>query len=66
MKKNLLSENWKKACIEIIRWRQELKRDGEINIWLTTYIFAPLFWIVTFIFVLYWTVKFPDNKTLTM
>jgi hypothetical protein len=43
------------------QWRNELRRDGEINMLITTYIFAPLMWLIAAIAVTYFTLNTPPK-----
>lgn len=52
--------NWKHACRGVNEWRRELKRDGDIAVYITSYLFAPLFWVIVAIMVTYFTLKSPN------
>ena len=58
-------ENWKRACRGAAEWRRDLKRDGEINMLITSYVFAPLMWAIAVAVVTYYTLKSPNEKTET-
>lgn len=56
-----LRANWKKASTEMLEWRLELKRDGEWNMWTSTYLYAPLFWGITAAFCVWYAAKPPND-----
>jgi hypothetical protein len=56
--------NWKRARRGALEWRRELKRDGEINMLITSYVFAPLMWFMAVAAVTYFTLKEPNDKAL--
>lgn len=53
--------NWKRACRGALEWRRELKRDGEINALISSYVFAPLMWLVAVVAVTYFTLKYTNK-----
>jgi hypothetical protein len=54
--------NWKRACRGAAEWRRDLRRDGEINLLLTSYIFSPLMWVMALVVVTYFTLKPPPRQ----
>ena len=49
--------NWLKARDEMHKMRTQMHREGEIGSLLGTYVFAPLYWILTLGVVTYWTLR---------
>lgn len=55
--------NWHKARVEMVKWRAELKKDGEYNMLITSYVYAPLYWFLALIICVIAAVTQKDTLT---
>lgn len=52
-----LADNWRRGYAAHLQLRREYMADGEWSLWATSYVLAPLFWLLVAVFSIYATSK---------
>ena len=59
-----LADNWRRGYAAHLQLRREYRAGGEWSLWATSYVFAPMFWLLVAVFSIYATSKgHPESPT---